>query len=86
MEKVTKMAYAEVGVYGMSVKIGLVSYPADDNSFSKPYSENTARIIDEEVKRLIDDAYKATLEIVRGKRDLIEKMAQQLLEKEVYDI
>lgn len=83
LEKVTKMAYAEVGLYGMNGKVGLVSFPSDDNSFSKPYSENTAKLIDEEVRKLIDVAYNKTKEIVVGKKDLIINMAEELLSKEV---
>ena len=83
LEKVTKMAYAEVGLYGMNGKVGLVSFPSEDNSFNKPYSENTARLIDEEVRKLIDTAYDKTKEIVVGKKDLIIAMAEELLSKEV---
>jgi len=83
LEKVTKMAYAEVGLYGMNGKVGLVSYPPEDNSFNKPYSESTAKMIDEEVRNLIDRAYTATKDIVTEKKELIVKMAEALLAKEV---
>jgi len=83
LEKVTKMAYAEVGLYGMNGNVGLVSFPPDDNAFNKPYSENTAKLIDEEVRKLIDTAYNKTKEIVVGKKDLVIAMAEELLSKEV---
>ena len=86
LEKVTKMAYAEVGLYGMNGKVGLVSFPPDDTAFNKPYSENTAKLIDEEVRKLIDAAYSRTKEIVTGKKDLIIHMAEELLDKEVSGI
>ena len=77
------MAYAQVGIYGMNPKIGLVSFPSDDNSFSKPYSEETAKMIDEEVRELVDKAYKRTVALVTEKKDLITNMAEALLKKEV---
>lgn len=83
LEKVTKLAYAQVGIYGMSPKIGLVSFPQEENSFNRPYSEATARMIDEEVRDVVDVAYKRTLELVNEKADLIKIMAEELLSKEV---
>lgn len=85
LERVTKMAHAQVGVYGMNSKVGLVSYPQEENSFNKPYSEATARLIDEEVRNLVDSAYKRTVQMVREKKDLIAAMAEALLKKEVRD-
>eukprot|EP00210_Caulerpa_lentillifera_P008488 g8097.t1 len=86
LEKVTKMAYAEVGLYGMNGKVGLVSFPSDDQAFNKPYSESTAKLIDEQVREMIDGAYSKTKELVSTKRDLIAKMAEELLEKEVLSL
>eukprot|EP00884_Botryococcus_braunii_P009436 jgi/Botrbrau1/18494/Bobra.0072s0073.1 len=83
LERVTKMAYNQVALYGMNPKIGLLSFPSDDNRFDKPYSEDTARIIDEEVRVLIDSAYQRTLELLTEKKDLVEKLAMALLDKEV---
>eukprot|EP00803_Ostreobium_quekettii_P002176 evm.model.scf_1526.3 EVM.evm.TU.scf_1526.3 scf_1526:22105-28389(-) len=86
LERVTKMAHAQVGVYGMNSKVGLVSYPQDENSFNKPYSEATAKLIDEEVRNLVDGAYKRTVQMVREKKDLIAAMAEALLKKEVLSL
>lgn len=83
LEKVTRMAYAEVGLYGMNGKVGLVSFPQDENAFSKPYSESTAKLIDEEVRKMIDVAYAKTKGIVQEKKELIIHMAEELLSKEV---
>ena len=69
----------------MSDKVGNISYydPQAENQFSKPYSEGTAKIIDEEVKRLIDEAYTRTIGLLTERRGEVEKLAEQLLEKEV---
>jgi hypothetical protein len=60
LNKVTQMAYAMTAVYGMNETVGRVSFPKDENSFNKPYSESTAQLIDEEVRRLVDHAYQRT--------------------------
>ena len=74
-----------VTVYGMSNKVGNVSFydPQADNSFQKPYSEETARMIDEEVRRLIDDAYDRTKKLLTDKKADVAKLAEALLEREV---
>ncbi|MFN3850463.1 MAG: ATP-dependent zinc metalloprotease FtsH [Spirosomataceae bacterium] len=87
LEQVTKMAYSMVTIYGMNDKIGNVSFydskGSSEYSFSKPYSEETARMIDEEVRKLIDSAYQKTKELLTEKRDALEKIAQELLKKEI---
>lgn len=87
LEKVTKQAYAMVTVYGLSDKIGNISYydssGQSDYSFSKPYSEKTAELIDEEVKKMIDTSYQRTLTILRENKDKLTLLANKLLEKEV---
>jgi len=83
LEKVTQMAYNTVAVYGMNEKIGLLSFPKDEQSLKSPYSEDTARMIDEEVRLLVDTAYKRTLALVEEKKHLVEAMALGLLDKEV---
>jgi cell division protease FtsH len=74
-----------VTVYGMNDKVGNVSFydPQQENAFTKPYSEETAKIIDEEVRRLIDEAYERTKALLREKQPQVEKLAEALLEKEV---
>src|SRR6185369_9037312 len=85
LQQITKTAYAMITVYGMNSKIGNISFydPAQDNSFIKPYSEETAKMIDQEVRKLIDDAYEKTKELLTEKRDDVEKLANALLEREV---
>ena len=85
LQQITRIATAMVTVYGMSDKIGNISYydPQAENQFSKPYSEGTAKIIDEEVRRLIDEAYTRTKDLLTEKRGDVEKLAEELLTKEV---
>ena len=83
LEKVTKMAYNRVAVYGMNDKVGMLSFPSDDQQFQKPYSQDTARMIDEEVRELVDQAYKRTVALVKEKKEAVEALAQGLLEREV---
>ena len=85
LQQITRIATAMVTVYGMSDKVGNISYydPQAENQFSKPYSEGTAKIIDEEVKRLIDEAYTRTKGLLTERKEEVEKLAEQLLEKEV---
>jgi cell division protease FtsH len=80
------MAYSIVSVYGMNDKIGNVSFydsKGGEYKFDKPYSENTAQTIDEEVRKLIEHAYSKTLELLRDKKMELEKIAKELLEKEI---
>lgn len=83
LEKVTKMAYARVAVYGMNEKVGMLSFPSDEGSFQKPYSQDTARLIDEEVRLLVADAYKRTVALVRKEKAKVSALALGLLDKEV---
>ena len=87
LEKVTKMAYAMVVYYGMSEKVGNVSYydstGQSDMSFTKPFSEKTAQDIDEEIKRIIEEAERMAREVVEANRDGITRLATLLLDREV---
>ncbi len=85
LQQITRIAYAMVTVYGMNDKIGKVSFfdPQQENTFTKPYSEETSKIIDEEVRKLIDVAYVRTKGLLTEKKDQVQKIAEQLLEKEV---
>ena len=85
LEKVTKQAYAMVSVYGLNERVGNRSYydSRGENSFTKPYSEETARIIDEEVSALIERAYDRAKEILSSHRDKLEALADSLLQNEV---
>lgn len=86
LERITKMAYSMVTIYGMNQKIGNVSYydsKSSDYSFNKPYSEATARIIDEEAQRIISDAYHRTKDLLVAHKQELELVAKELLEKEI---
>ncbi|MAR65601.1 MAG: peptidase M41 [Flammeovirgaceae bacterium] len=86
LERITKMAYSIVSVYGMNKNIGNLSFfdsKQSDYNFTKPYSESTAEKIDQEVKRIIDNAYLRTKKLLTDKKVDLEKIAQKLLEKEI---
>ena len=85
LQQITKMAYSMVTVYGMNDKVGNISYydPTADNTFTKPYSEETGKMIDEEVRKLIAGAYVSTKKLLTEKKAEVEILAKQLLEKEV---
>lgn len=86
LERITKMAYSMVTVYGMNDKIGNVSFydsKQSDYSFNKPYSEATSETIDSEVRLIIQNAYNRTLTLLREKQNELEIVAKKLLEKEI---
>ena len=85
LQQITKIAYSMVTVYGMNDKIGNISYydPSQENYFTKPYSEETGKMIDTEVRKLIDEAYTKTKNLLIEKKSDVEKLAKELLVKEV---
>jgi len=87
LERATKHAYAMVCYYGMSPRLSNISYydssGQSEYAFSKPYSEETARTIDEETRRIIDDAYKMAKEVLTNYTDAHHQLAELLLEREV---
>ncbi len=86
LERVTKMAYSIVSIYGMNDKIGNVSFydsKSDGYKMTKPYSEATAETIDEEVRKLILFAYERTKDLLKDKIKELEILAKELLEKEI---
>lgn len=85
LQQITRTAYSMVTVYGMNQRVGNVSFydPANENSFTKPYSEETSKLIDQEVRDLINQAYEKTKELLTEKRSQVEKLAEELLVKEV---
>jgi AFG3 family protein len=86
LERITKMAYSMVTIYGMNKRIGNISFYDPQQSeygFTKPYSESTAQAIDEEVKKIVDTAYEKTKKLLNEKREQLELVAQELLKKEV---
>ena len=86
LERITKMAYSIVSVYGMNKNIGNLSFfdsKQSDYNFTKPYSDSTAEKIDQEVKSIIDNAYSRTKKLLTDKKEELEKIANKLLEKEI---
>ncbi len=87
LEKVTKQAQAMITIYGLNDKIGNVSYYDSsgqrDYTFQKPYSEETAQLIDKEVKDMIEEQYERAKKILSENKDKLQQLAHQLVEKEV---
>jgi cell division protease FtsH len=87
LEKITKQAYAMVSFFGMSDKVGNISFydssGQSDFGFTKPYSEKTAEIIDREVKEIIEESYIRAQEVLKGNLKGLIELAELLLEKEV---
>jgi cell division protease FtsH len=87
LEKVTKQARAMVTIYGLNEKLGNVTYydssGQSEYNFSKPYSEDTAQVIDKEISTLIEDQYKRAINLLEENRDKLLKLADILIEKEV---
>lgn len=86
LERITKMAYSMVTIYGMNDVVGNVSFydsKESDYSFNKPYSEATAKSIDEEVRKIVSNSYQRTTELLRAHREELEKVAQALLQREI---
>merc|ERR1711936_586565 len=86
LQKVTKSAYAQITQFGMNSRIGNVSFEQPQQGemvFDKPFSEHTAMLVDQEAKKLISSAMERTMNLLTEKKDLVEKVALRLLEKEV---
>ncbi|HUS87584.1 MAG TPA: ATP-dependent zinc metalloprotease FtsH [Bacteroidales bacterium] len=87
LERVTKQAYAMVSYFGMSEKVGNISFydssGQNEYGFTKPYSEKTAELIDAEAKRIVTESYDRAKEVLKKNMPGLEKLASQLLEKEV---
>ncbi len=85
LERITKLAYAMTAVYGMNHKVGNVSFrdSSGDSQFQKPYSDQTAELIDDEVRVLISEVYDRTKKLLMDKQDGLIKIAEKLLEKEI---
>ena len=85
LEKVTKQAYAMVSIYGLNEKIGNISYydSRGGDMFTKPYSDDRARIIDEEVSKMIESQYERAIELLRKNKEKLIELANKLLSQEV---
>ncbi len=86
LERITRIAYDMIALYGMNPRIGHVSFrtpQAEWEAFQRPYSEKTAQLIDEEVRRFVESQYQRVKQLLEEKRDLLEKLARRLHEKEV---
>jgi len=87
LEKVTKQARAMVTIYGLNDEIGNLTYydssGQDSYGFSKPYSEDTAKTIDQEISKLIEEQYQRAIQVLKDNKDKLTILAEHLLEKEV---
>jgi AFG3 family protein len=85
LQQITRIAYSMITVYGMNDKVGNISYydPNQENTFTKPFSEETGKMIDEEARKLIDIAYIRTKKLLTEKKGDVEKLAKELLKTEV---
>jgi cell division protease FtsH len=85
LQHVTRMAYAMVSMYGMNEVIGNISFydPQNENSFSKPFSEETGKMIDDEVRKLVDFAYRRVKQMLTDKTEAVKLIAEELLKREV---
>ena len=84
LDQVTKMAYSMVAIYGMNDKVGNVSfYGMQQDQFSKPYSDDTARLIDQECRKMIDEQYERAQALLKDKSKELHLLAAALLDKEV---
>jgi AFG3 family protein len=87
LERVTKQAYAMVSYFGMSEKVGNISFYDSngqaDFSFTRPYSEKTAELIDKEVNKIVEEQYERAKKVLRDNLKGLRQLADQLLEKEV---
>ena len=85
LERVTKMAYSMISIYGMNTKVGNVSFHDAQQEYptSRPYSEETAKLIDEEARQHIEDQYTRAKEVLTEHREALEILAEELLKKEV---
>ena len=87
LEKVTRQAKAMVSVYGLNDTLGNITYydssGQSDYSFSKPYSEETAQVIDKEISKIIEKQYDRAIELLKKSKGKLKQLAERLLEKEV---
>ena len=87
LDKVTQLVYGLIQNYGMNSRVGQLSFESDGSNapWEKPYSEATAQAMDEEARMIVDKAYERTLDLLKSKKEELEKVSALLLEKEVID-
>ena len=87
LEKVTRQAKAMVSIYGLNDTLGNITYydssGQTDYNFSKPYSEQTAQVIDKEISKIIEKQYERAIDLLKNSKDKLKQLADRLLEKEV---
>lgn len=84
LDQVTKMAYSMITIFGMNDKVGQISFHSlSQDQFQRPYSDNTATLIDDEVRKLVESQYQRAQELLKKHKRELEILADQLLEKEV---
>jgi AFG3 family protein len=86
LERVTNMAFSQITKYGMSPRVGLLSFKPNQSEFQlshRLYSSETAKLIDDEVRDIVNSAYQRTFDLLSSKLPLLESVAQHLLQKEV---
>jgi AFG3 family protein len=85
LQSVTKMAYSMVSVYGMNDKVGNISFydPQSEGGFTKPYSEETGKLIDTEVRTIVEVTYERVKKLLVDKMEAVRIIAEELLTKEV---
>ena len=85
LERITKLSYNMIIMYGMNSKVGQVSFndPTGEYGYQRPYSEKTAELIDNEVRSMINEAYQRTIDLLTDKKSEVEAVAKELLEKEI---
>ena len=84
LRRVTDLVYQTIQVYGMNERLGQLAFPKDPNAMwdERPYSEKTAKAMDEEAKQIVDEAYQRTLDLIRERKHEVDQVAKLLLEKE----
>ena len=84
LRRVTDLVYSTIQLYGMNPRLGQLAFPKDDNAMfdERPYSEKTAKAMDEEARIIVDGAYERTLQLLRERKSEVESVAKLLLEKE----
>eukprot|EP00536_Pseudo-nitzschia_multiseries_P011433 jgi/Psemu1/320069/estExt_fgenesh1_pm.C_3880001 len=84
LKRVTQMVYSTIQTYGMNSRVGQLAYPQNDDGMpgDKPYSDSTAEAMDDEARAMVDGAYHRTVELIRERKEEVEKVAELLLERE----